>query len=784
MNNPTRNEAAWTPRIAFTPLLLLLSCVIAASIALSTTTSFDQNILNLLPSVFRDPITEAAVNLQAQGAATKVAVIVRSSSAQLAESSAVEIAQRMRESGLFSRVDERLSATTISQVRDAFLTTPFQLVDPPQTARDLFDQSLQVAFSPEGSIWLQHISKDPFLLQPEYFRSLTAKSLGATLRNGFIHVQSAGATNVLIHAVLADGDGYSRGKRTITHFFDQIPRTPGVTIIPAGMVFFAEDSAARAQNEMSIIGALTLFLIIATMLVIFRSLRPVLLTSACIVSSFLVSLYLSNLLWQFSYNAALHLITVGFGSSLLGVSSDYALHYFIALKTTPPPLKRTTFTHIRSGIFLGYVTSILGFLGIAVAPFPGLRQLSLFCCLGLTVSLLFTLLVLPGFTGKTPFDPRIVSWARYKVGIKTQGLALVGVLALATLGLPHLAVQDDIRALATPSETLLTQQREAAKLFGFSDGGTFLVVQGATYQEVLEREELVRDTLDQMIAERTLGSYRATSTVVPSIRTQNYRHHSFRSLLSDSEGALQDYFATVQAPQDARSLIEGLRSQPPAQLLEVSECISSPVCDSVRDLWVGNINNRIASLIALTGLSNKSLLTNLVAEGIKPVNQADTISAALRRYRVSATWYTSLFYIVIFFALLYRYGFRHALRVGIPTTLGSIAALSALGLMGVPINAFSVFALIVLLGISIDYAIFFAEDSELHDATSFSVLLSALTTTISFGLLIFSSTPALQSFGIVLGIGSITAAIFAPVAAKRFLYSAPTPPHPDLHERS
>jgi predicted exporter len=88
-----------------------------------------------------------------------------------------------------------------------------------------------------------------------------------------------------------------------------------------------------------------------------------------------------------------------------------------------------------------------------------------------------------------------------------------------------------------------------------------------------------------------------------------------------------------------------------------------------------------------------------------------------------------------------------------------------LGFSGVPLNVFSIFALMVLLGVSVDYSLFFAEDQDRSAATGLAVALSALTTILSFGLLSWSSTPALQSFGIVLSVGVLVAALSAARAA-------------------
>ena len=72
----------------------------------------------------------------------------------------------------------------------------------------------------------------------------------------------------------------------------------------------------------------------------------------------------------------------------------------------------------------------------------------------------------------------------------------------------------------------------------------------------------------------------------------------------------------------------------------------------------------------------------------------------------------------------------------------------------------------LLLGIGVDYGIFFQE----HPAGAMpiawlSVALSAMSTLLSFGLLSLSKTPALQAFGLTMLIGTVTVCLIVPCFA-------------------
>jgi predicted exporter len=92
--------------------------------------------------------------------------------------------------------------------------------------------------------------------------------------------------------------------------------------------------------------------------------------------------------------------------------------------------------------------------------------------------------------------------------------------------------------------------------------------------------------------------------------------------------------------------------------------------------------------------------------------------------------------------------------------------MALLGLNGQGVQLFHVLALMLLLGVGIDYGIFLQEEPSRRDPIAWlAVVLSALGTILSFGLLGLSRTPALRSFGLTMLIGTMTVWFLAPCFA-------------------
>ena len=79
-------------------------------------------------------------------------------------------------------------------------------------------------------------------------------------------------------------------------------------------------------------------------------------------------------------------------------------------------------------------------------------------------------------------------------------------------------------------------------------------------------------------------------------------------------------------------------------------------------------------------------------------------------------------------------------------------------------TVFSMMALMLVLGVGVNYSIFLMEGRARPGTTGVAVLLSASTTVLSFGLLAFSGTPALSGFGATLLIGISVTVLATPLA--------------------
>jgi predicted exporter len=470
-----------------------------------------------------------------------------------------------------------------------------------------------------------------------------------------------------------------------------------------------------------------------------------------------------------------HLLTLVFGASLIGGAQDYGTYY---LCNRIAPDARTfdssqLLRRLLPALVLTLVTTVIGYMGLALTPFPGLRQMAVFSALGLifawlTVVFWFPLLVRTGTLEST----RVAQWWAISLErwpslrFDRSSLWAAGLFfAFAVFGVTRLDIQDDIRLLQNPPKKLVDDQTQLSKLLDMPTPVQFYIVRGSTPEVVLQREELLKQRLDPLVETHILSGYHALSNWVPSVRAQAARRNLIDRTLLNNNGPLEALAAQIgeNGKWVAATRAHLLASSLP---LTPDDVLQTPASEPWRHLWLGQVDNLWASVVALRGLTRTGLPklqhADIGLEGVQWVDKVGEISDVLGRYRKTMGWVVLFSYLVVYGLLFPRY--RSATwRVLAPTALASIATLALLGMAGQPLQLFHVLALMLLLGVGVDYGIFLHEHLSRRDPVAWlAVGLSASSTLLSFGLLSLSKTPALQAFGLTMLIGTAAVWLIVP----------------------
>jgi predicted exporter len=111
---------------------------------------------------------------------------------------------------------------------------------------------------------------------------------------------------------------------------------------------------------------------------------------------------------------------------------------------------------------------------------------------------------------------------------------------------------------------------------------------------------------------------------------------------------------------------------------------------------------------------------------------------------------------------------RPTLAACLPALLAGAGTLGLLSLAGVELNLLALVALLMVIGMGVDYGILLAEtggDSRLRRATQLSVFVAGATTILGFGLLSLSDERVLFLIGATAGLGVLTSLLLVPSIA-------------------
>lgn len=723
----------------------------------------DTDVLSLLPQASRDAGVDAALaRLGGQASRRLVVALAGSERARVRELAQQVHASLGSEHGPLRALDD--AAVDLEQLTAFYAPHRQRLLDADtrerlraQAPADSARAALQRLLRPMPGPQLLRPLDDPL---GSYSDWLASRAASTRLRpdQGWLALQDGDAyLLVLAYELRADSLSVAalQQLQPLLRSNAQLATAAGIEWLSAGVPVHAAAAAEQAAWEMRTIGLGAAAGIALLTLLCLRSLRPLLLVLLTVAVGLLVALSLSLMVF-----GRIHLITLVFGASLIGVAQDYAIHVLCARASDGGA---DAAHRLRPALWLALASSALGYAALALAPFPGLRQMALFSVVGLLAALISVLLWFPLLLGERVQLRRFGAWlgaSRRWLKPPSTGLGrnlpLAVLLALILGGLWQLRAHDDLRALQSSPQSLIDQQLRLGTLLGEPSPVQFYLLRADDPETLLRREEALVERLRALGRSGQIDGHRAVSDWLPSQARQRADQQLLAPALAAAAQLLEQQLgSSSQEPEPLAPM-----------LLTPEQWLASPLSWPWRALWLGQIDGQYASVVQLAGLTRPQQIPPLQAladasAGVLWVDRTADYSRVLRDYRLAMSAVLLLGLSLVAALLWLRFASR-AWRVLTPVMIALLLVLAVQGWRGEPLHLFHVLGLAVLLGMSVDYGIFLLQPHS-GDAAWLAVTLGAFNTLLAFGLLAFSATPALAAFGSTLLIGIACAWLLAPL---------------------
>lgn len=531
----------------------------------------------------------------------------------------------------------------------------------------------------------------------------------------------------------------------------------------AGVPLFTDAAATRARDELGRIGAFSTAGVLLFALAFFGRIATLVLLAGSVAAGFAAGLGAALGLFD-----SLALVTFVFGATLIGVAVDYGAHWFAFAPSIPDPIARRR--ALAPGLLTAALSSALAYGVLIATPLPGLRQMGLLAASGLLATLAVVLFWLPYADRWAPRRdtrlvrfletrlPRLPRWDELpRLG---QAALALGAVAFLAVGAARIEWASGIRDLQFVPAGLAEAQTRLSTALRLPSPAQVFVVSGATEDAVLAAEERL---LTALRADPTLDIQPlAMADYVPSAAQQAEDARLVREALRRITPRMTDVLgAGPQLPDPS----------PEAPRVTADAVLATPFgaalghlrLTSEADVAAG-VEKTVAHLVMLSGVRAEHLeklralesvaradgpdasATSDIATRVRFVNLTGDMETILTRYRNRVLESALAGFGLLALVALRIFGLRNAWRALLPALFGMLGALAAFGWAGIPVTLFTTLAIVLVLGLGVDYGIFLTR-SPTDGRTAAAVLFSGVTTLLSFGLLAASETPALAAFG-------------------------------------
>lgn len=447
--------------------------------------------------------------------------------------------------------------------------------------------------------------------------------------------------------------------------------------------YLASKNSSLEINIICIISTLALILLCKFYFKSYKIIFPIL---ASIIFGFLMGFSVSSIIFH-----KIHILTFVFSTSLIGISLDYSLHYY---------LNDNNKLFIKS-LTNSMLTTVFAFLILNFSGIELLKQIGIFTASGLLGVYLFVVFIL-----SKNDDYKINSLPKFDL-VKFKPLILSVILGIIVLGFFNLKFNDNLKNLYTPPKGLIKSETLNQELFG-QKNIKYILINGKNINEILEKEEKlnIKNSISLSDFIFSTAKQKENFLLVKELYRNNLK--SYGKFLSQAQ---------IKALENKNFTHYDVENFPLKQKFMLDNDTSFIITSE-------NVDNAI--------------------------DPALEISKELKKIRIQCLKLFPIVFVILYLFLSFNYGLKQAFRIIISPLLGILFSISIISLFNIPINLFNVLALFLILGFSLDYSIFRTQNCE---KSKDAVFISFLSTAFSFLMLSFVRFKLISSLGITLFIG-------------------------------
>lgn len=729
----------------------------------------DADLFNMLPKQFSVGSVEKADKKLSETTSRNVFILSCNKDFEAAKDTAGKVYGELKKSRNFQSLSLYQDTEVLDQFEDFLFKNRFNLI--PENMEDpseISEKALEKLYSPFTYSSLEHLDMDPFLLtefeMEEYVGRLGSGGTALGLKDNVLAREYNGNWYVMLRGVLSrEGSALASKKNGITEIYEVCSKyeKDGQRFIYSGTTFHSHKSSNEASKEIALISTVSLAAVLVLLLFVFRTPLPIFLSLGSIGVSVLTAFLFTIAMFH-----KIHVLTLVFGTTLIGSCIDYSLHFFINWKAN---VQLKTGAEIRkylfSGLTLSLVSTEICFAILLFAPFELLRQMSVFSLSGifssfLSVVCIYPLVPIPEDNKRRVFGTKIVCvpkwYSRKIIGRLAVGAMFAFAFACLSTGYKNCTVENNLSRLYKMEGLLLEDQIESANVLNYAPRGWF-IIRGSTADELIALEKTFVSDLRNLSKDISVF---CTSDFLPSWKEQDRSKRIYESLLS----AMEDQLLILGEEPHTLDIISEWEAKKNAYT--AMEDFPQFIQEACANSWLGEIDGTWYSVVMPSfipdSLDGKAFASKY-GDDVFYVNKMSDISSDMDVLTVMILKFFALACILIFLVLKFFYSLKQTLKIVSVPLLIILIVSSVFSLAKIHLEFFSITGIILVLGLGLDYVIYMAEAQKRNDCSEnrmlepYAILLSFFTTAISFGAIALSSFMPVHLMGLAILVGLVTA---------------------------
>ncbi len=651
------------------------------------------------------------------------------------------------------------------------------LLNPPVAAGDFsaealrrgLEESLASLSTSYGALTKQTLAADP----TGRLRSVLENWAAGSGRQGQAGIWLSADLSKAFLLLWAKGEGFDLDRQEglladIAAAFDAVRGETAVAMTLSGPAVFAVGAKDTIQKDTQMLTITSVVLVNTLLLLAFRSLTVLLI----ILVPLSLGVFAGAFAVQFAFGE-IHGITLAFGATLIGVAVDYPIHVISHGAVGPAGAAKAS--HLWRTLRLGVLTTVAAFLPFLLSNFPGLGQLGLFSAAGLLAAALATRFLLPWILPE-PLSAPGGAWLKLEGLLPRLRHLRIPLVLLAGIGLATMFSKEqgiweaDLRNLSPTPKSLRDLDRDLRQEMGAADVRYLLVLRGETADAVLRESETLVPVLEDFRASGAVTGYDFAARYLPSAARQAENQAALPAA-PKLETAMAEAVAGLPfRPGLFGPFVEDVARLARQEALALEDLRTAglgwrvdPLIFQQAGTWVG--------LIVPRGVRDVEELLDFVRsqEGLSLLDLKTGSEELVAAYRNEALAWLALGGAVALLVLVFgQRSFRRVFRVLLPVLLAVILSSSVLSFSGVAFSLFHLLSMLLVIGVGLDYALFFernAEDRQARRRTLRANVLCCMTSVTVFAVLALSQVPVLHGIGVTVAVGAVfsllTAAVYA-----------------------